>query len=48
MSIVESLYKNFSYDIICFILLVVWCFWLACRVDKLEDEVDELKNKKSL
>ena len=28
-------------------LLVVWCFWLSCRVDKLEDEVDRLKNKKS-
>ena len=33
------------YEIIYFVLLNVWCFWLSCRVDKLEDEVDRLKNK---
>ena len=33
------------YEIICLILLDVWCFWLSYRIDKLEDEVDRLKNK---
>lgn len=33
------------YEIICLILLNVWCFWLSCRVDKLEDKVDELEGQ---
>lgn len=27
------------------LLLIIWCFWLSCRVDKLEDQIDELNKK---
>ena len=31
--------------VIPFFLLIIWCFWLSCRVDKLEDKIDELNKK---